>query len=167
MNRFAIPESEVERLLKDRKKYDYSQDEQQQDVSALVARISTLEKEVDTLKKKLTTEPEKPVARPTSISRPAAPQRTPEPRSTMPETAQSASDGNIAARIFGPEMHGLTPKTVNEHINGGKIKATPRDASPGRDKWFFSPEEQRDAVKYWRENHTKGFHPCKDCPHQL
>jgi uncharacterized small protein (DUF1192 family) len=165
-NRLAIPISEVERLLKERKKYDYSKDEQQ-DVSVLVARITILEQEVARLKQQRIETPERAQASATQHVRPVAPQRPVEPRSITPEPVQSLSGESVSVRIFTRD-HGLKPRTVSDHIHDGKIKATPRENTPpGQDKWFFSPEEQRDAVKYWRENHTKGFHPCEHCPHEL
>lgn len=122
------------------------------------------EHECITQEKPLTSPTEPPVIWQTVV--PPTRRTTPEKAAMSPQN--TIADDSIALRLFA-EMHHVKTRTASDQARigtgGEQLQATEQEATPGRDRWFLSPEQQRQAVQFWQRHKTPGFTPCERCPH--
>lgn len=160
-NRLAIPESEVERLARERSQYDaelVSLPALAHQVKQLQATVEELQAEIERLKSTPTPAPALPSTSlwqdahaPTSAARPTRPARR---QSTHSEPLPP---GAILAREFA-EAHGVNPYTFRDHITKGirgdilHVSERPKAGRPKETERYLLPEQQAEAFGFWRRH---------------
>lgn len=153
-NRLAIPESEVEALVRERGQY------QTTDTAALEQKITELEARIMVLEKQQRAET--PVRPLTSVEITLSPsqQESAQNRTVTRNRAhkEELPEGCILARDFALQ-HGVSPATFRDHITIGigrgeekdKVAASerPKANRPGETERYLTSDQQQAALDYW------------------
>lgn len=178
-NRLGILEDDVDALAQELAQYEESTPaESGQALDAALARIEQLERKVEQLETALAALLS-PVAQESFtytitpheqlIREPGAPVRKGRPAVTSSATLAAPGDlppGSISHKDFA-ERHGMSARTFRDQIDSGKVAAItrPKPNRPGEFERWLTPDQQRQALTFWRARHANITQPCAypDC----
>ncbi len=177
-NRLGISEDDIDALAQELAQYEESAPAE--NGQALAARIEQLESRVSQLETALAALLS-PVAQEPLTYSPAyhdrlirEPQAPGAPvRKGRPAIASAASvtpgdlpPGSLSHKDFA-ERHGMSARTFRDQIDSGKVDAItrPKPNRPGEYERWLTPDQQRQALAFWRARNANITQPCAypDC----
>lgn len=165
-NRLAIPESEIERIARERGQIwspDQGQDDIKERLAQLEKRMQRLEDQLANINRASRTalQPSVPdeMIESTSPTIHAVKNGSTTQKNTVEQTHEDIPAGSILARYFA-EQHGVNARTFSDHIKKGihgEQVATVKRQKPGRTReteHWLTPEQQQHALAFWRRHNV-------------
>lgn len=153
-NKYLIEESEVERLVLERAKYEQPGQKQPgpaaTDTTSLIERITALEQRVSELEAIIGLDGE---------AMPVSPGQATETPANLPP-------GSIQYWQFA-KSHNVPRLMFRDHINiGMKRDGEKVEVEHISNGYWLTPDQQSFAIEFWKSHHVP-FTPCPACPHEL
>lgn len=157
-NRLAIPESEIERIAREREQYQPEQESDARtlpDTPALLARIDELERRLTDVEKRLAETPVASLKLSGGSDYITQPQKR---RSAVSDANRALPTGAMSVSQFAA-LHGVNRSTFWDHVRTGIHKDEPVQVStrekpnkPGEIDYYVAPEDRETVYSYWRRH---------------